>query len=291
MESALSVPESIVRLSFLLAALILLPLCRRWIGGPLWTLVAAAAGLLVVTVADIRRLALALGRPDVPDTLTWANVYVQAIGYFGVLLGFLIWVWHIRRSRVELSQMAATDPLTRLTNRRQTMLLFQHERVRARRKRAPMSIIMIDLDHFKPVNDRFGHLAGDVILKHVAQVLKNRVRAADIVARYGGDEFLLILPEAGTRAALQVAIELRRAFNESPAAYCGMDVPIQASFGVAGLECDQDLSPEDLIERADKAVYFVKRSGGNGVADWASMESNQACAAPNPVEVEPAPAL
>jgi diguanylate cyclase (GGDEF)-like protein len=268
-----SLPESIAHLSFLVGALVLVPLCRRWIGGPPWTYGVAFLGLAIAAGGEIRRLVL-LGMQPVgsPDPADWLIANVQAAGYLIVLVGFLIWVRHIRQSRMQLEAMTPIDPLTHLANRRPALLMLQHEIARARRQAAPLALLVIDLDGFKPINDEFGRLAGDAVLKHAARLLSRRARSSDIAARSGGNEFLLVLPDAGAPAAVQVAIDLRRLFNETPARFGRLEIPLQASFGVAGLEPGQALGPDDLLARAAEAVYFVKRTGGGGVADWQSLD-------------------
>ncbi len=271
-----SVPESLVHLGVMLGILSLIPLLRRWVGGPLWTCLAIAAGFLVLIGAESRRLVLALSEGQEFDQAVWISADIQAVGYVVVMAGFVIWVRHLRKARTELSHAAATDPLTHLSNRRQALGIFQHEIERARRSGSALSVIMIDLDHLKPINDRLGHLAGDAVLRHIGLILKGRMRAADIVARYGGDEFMVVLPEAGSRAALHVAVDLRRALNETPAVFGNFEIPLMASFGITTFDIARDTAPEDLIARADEAMYFVKRSGGNSIADWAGLERNQA---------------
>jgi diguanylate cyclase (GGDEF)-like protein len=260
-----SVPESIVHLGVMLGVLGLIPLCRRWVGGPLWTYAVAFCGFLLLVGTEVWRLALVLSEGVVYAGTTWLEAEITAVGYLLVVAGFVLWVRHIRRTRAELSRTASTDPLTRLWNRRQALPVFQHEIERSRRYSLSLAVIMIDLDHFKAINDRLGHLAGDAVLRHAAGILKNRVRAADIVGRYGGDEFMVVLPESDARAAMGVAEDLRRELNGAPAVFGDLEIPVTASFGVSEFTPSLDATPENLIARADKALYAVKKTGGNGI--------------------------
>jgi diguanylate cyclase (GGDEF)-like protein len=267
------IPESIVHLGLVTGALVMVPLCRRWIGGPLWIYLTSACGMVILIVAQLRQIWLALQMAEDTGAILWVNTYVQGAGAFLALAGFALWARHVQRSKLELSHIATTDPLTHLANRRHVGHLLQHEVVRARRTGATLSVLAIDVDRLKPVNDGYGHLAGDALLKHMARLMKGRLREIDTIARVGGDEFFAILPDTPASAALQVAIELRQIFYDSPAEYGGLEIPVRASFGVAELKPGRELSPEVLAARADEALYAVKRLGGNGVADWTSLQA------------------
>jgi diguanylate cyclase (GGDEF)-like protein len=267
---AWNIPTGVVHLTFLLGALAMVPLCRRWIGGPLSSYVVAAGGLGTMIFVEVRRELFAATTPHQDDQIVMVYEFLQAGAYIVVLVGFLLWVRHIRISKTELGRQAATDVLTHLASRRQAMLMLQHEMARARRYTSPLAVVMVDLDRLKPVNDMLGHLAGDAVLVHVAQILKARLRATDVAARYGGDEFLLVLPETGAAGAVKTAGEICRALGQQPVSFGSATLPLQASFGVAEMAEGEEVSTEDLIARADKAVYAVKRSGGNGVAAWSA---------------------
>jgi diguanylate cyclase (GGDEF)-like protein len=271
-------------LSLIAGAFVMVPLCRRWIGGPLWIYATSALGLAILIVTELRQIVLASESAEEMEPVAWLTVGMQGTGAFLALAGFALWMRHIQRSRLELKAMATTDPLTHLSNRRHATTMFQHEAARARRYGVPLSVMAIDVDHLKPVNDQYGHLAGDALLKHLAQVLKLRLRSTDIIARFGGDEFLALLPETDAPSTLQLAVELRQVLYDHPARYGELDLPVQASFGVAEFpartEGGQELSIEELIARADEALYAVKKQGGNGVADWATLQARQDPAAP-----------
>jgi diguanylate cyclase (GGDEF)-like protein len=164
-------------------------------------------------------------------------------------------------------ELSFTDPLTGMANRRQLFLRLDQEFSRSVRFGDPLSILMIDLDLFKRINDKFGHTVGDGVLRGVAQALRRNVRKIDIVSRYGGEEFCIVLPRVGKPEALEVAEKLRRSVGAaalpSPEGVGPLRVTI--SLGVATLGIDADDVP-GLIEKADTALYEAKRQGRDRVA-------------------------
>lgn len=160
-----------------------------------------------------------------------------------------------------ITQLMNTDPLTGLTNRRQLEELLDTEMSKARRHSRPLAALMTDIDHFKSINDTYGHDAGDKVLAKVAQALRSTCRKEDIVARYGGEEFIVILPDSPAAATVECAERIRKTIQETP--HPGIDRPVTASFGAA-LFLTSD-SQESLIKRADTALYEAKESGRNRV--------------------------
>lgn len=172
----------------------------------------------------------------------------------------------LQASLVKAETLATIDALTGLPNRRHFQNSLESEIAASHRERTPLSLVIADLDHFKAINDKFGHLSGDVVLKNFAQILAKGVRSTDIAARYGGEEFALILPKTPMGNASFVAEALRRAVAEArwtgtqPNQRLGR---ITASFGVAEIRDDETV--EQLIERADQKLYEAKRKGRNRV--------------------------
>lgn len=171
----------------------------------------------------------------------------------------------LERKNEELKELAARDSLTGLLNHRAVIEQFHHALNGAYRYREPLAVIMVDIDHFKTVNDRFGHQAGDSVLMTLARLLLQHVRAADICGRYGGEEFLLLLPKAVPGTAYELAERLRRQIHTLELAEL-QGTRVTASFGVAELDLEGPVvSGDHLIRRADEALYQAKRLGRNRV--------------------------
>jgi diguanylate cyclase (GGDEF)-like protein len=211
----------------------------------------------------------------VDDAEAWESVYIYALGYVAIALGVVGWVRDLNASRTQLEadnsslrQMAEFDFLTDLVNRRHAEGYIKREMARARRKRTPVGFVMMDLDHFKDINDTHGHQAGDAVLAHVGHLLRDRLRASDILVRYGGDEFLLVLPDSGLDSSAAIAETLRRTLQDQGAPYRKKVVPIQASFGVAAVGPGQNATVEELVARSDEALYAAKGLGRNRVTTW-----------------------
>jgi diguanylate cyclase (GGDEF)-like protein len=162
----------------------------------------------------------------------------------------------------EVERMATTDGLTGLTNHRQFQSLLDQRLALAKRYGKPLSFILCDIDHFKTVNDTYGHPAGDLILKGVARILEAQARETDIVARYGGEEFALVLPETDSGAARILAERIRAAIEAASFQTETGTLKITLSLGVATFP-DAAEEKQPLIERADQALYAAKRSGRN----------------------------
>lgn len=162
----------------------------------------------------------------------------------------------------QLLELSQSDPLTGLHNRRHLFERLESELARVGRGHE-LTVLMIDLDNFKPVNDQLGHAAGDQLLCRVAQALRRETRAGDVVGRYGGDEFMVVLPDTGVQHAIQVADRLVAAVRELGSA-AGLDVPMTASIGITAAEQGDDAAA--VLERADENAYRAKESGGNAAA-------------------------
>ncbi|MFN4119276.1 sensor domain-containing diguanylate cyclase [Acidovorax sp.] len=189
-----------------------------------------------------------------------------------------------------LEQLAANDALTGLSNRRALMELGANECQRMERFDHSLSVLVVDIDHFKPVNDAWGHLAGDRVICAVAQACAARKRGSgDIVARFGGEEFVVVLPETDSVTALRTAESLRQEVEamKVPVDEEGASIAVTVSIGVATLQQGSGLEFEALVNRADKALYRAKQAGRNTVfcADNGSHASANPGHAATPVHV------
>jgi diguanylate cyclase (GGDEF)-like protein len=164
----------------------------------------------------------------------------------------------------EIYRLTTVDGLTQTYNKRYFLETLEREISRAARYQRALSLIMFDLDHFKNVNDTHGHLAGDYVLKHLAQVIANRIRREDVLARYGGEEFSIILPEIERDNAVFFADKIRRLVERTPFTFENRTLPITISVGVATWAPDVT-NPADLIRRADERLYEAKAAGRNCV--------------------------
>ncbi len=169
----------------------------------------------------------------------------------------------------ELREQSIRDPLTGLYNRRYLNETIEREFEKSRSANQPISIILFDFDHFKSVNDTYGHLTGDACLKSIANLLQQFARKADIVCRYGGEEFLVLLPDASLEFAAQRAEELRKVFESNPFVFGDKQFHNTVSMGVAALRKEEN--PAEVIHRADQALYAAKMNGRNRVVVWDSM--------------------
>lgn len=165
----------------------------------------------------------------------------------------------------ELEHLAITCPLTGIYNRRYFQLRFEEEIERAQRYKHMVSVAMLDLDHFKKVNDTYGHLVGDEVLKRVAKILRDSVRASDMVARYGGEEFVLVFPETAPAAVFPVTIRIRQRIQNCRIETASEVIKVTASIGISGYDPSGSEPAEDVVRQADEALYNAKESGRNRV--------------------------
>ncbi|MBD9512430.1 GGDEF domain-containing protein [Pseudomonas sp. PDM22] len=251
--------------------------------------VATALLILLRPSLAVALYILALAAFEVTMVLTQASPQLRlsnqmgglTICGIGLVLSFILWHGHVRnlrqreflrRQRLELEEknrqleyLAGHDPLTGLFNRRQFDQLVGMELSRAARQPAPISLLMVDLDHFKFINDRYGHPLGDEVIRHTASLLRNYTRTGDSVARLGGEEFLLLLPDTSQPQARVIAEKVRRLLEETPLPMKDGLLYLTASFGIACLEAGIPGTYEGLYAAADKALYKAKASGRNRV--------------------------
>jgi diguanylate cyclase (GGDEF)-like protein len=161
--------------------------------------------------------------------------------------------------------MASTDPLTRLTNRQASLRTLADEVARANRHGRALAVVLIDIDHFKRVNDTHGHAVGDAVLRHVAAVLARVVRATDTLGRYGGEEFIVVMPETDIDGGLTAAENLRREIARTPFAESGLTIAVTLSAGVTGRLATPSLDVDALLREADSALYSAKALGRDQV--------------------------
>jgi len=182
------------------------------------------------------------------------------------LLDFIRTETELSRTNRRLSHLADRDGLTGAYNRRAFTVRLEVELQYHRPNRMPLSVILFDIDHFKQINDTFGHGAGDAVIQAIIEIVENTCRKTDIIARFGGDEFTVLLPDTEPRAAIGVAEAIRVAIAESKPGVPPQNLPthVTCSFGVAGLS-KQDDTQNKILAAADAALYEAKRGGRNRV--------------------------
>jgi diguanylate cyclase (GGDEF)-like protein len=172
----------------------------------------------------------------------------------------------VRRSAEDLARAAVTDPLSGLFNRRYFHERLEEELDRARRHNTTVALLMIDIDNFKSINDRFGHLAGDAVIRGIGEILKRSVRKFDLCTRFGGEEFAIVMPGSGPENSASVAERIRQRIETfRPAEPDLTELRVTASIGMA---VSQGASARELISRADQALYEAKRTGKNRLVEW-----------------------
>lgn len=182
----------------------------------------------------------------------------------------------LRRIRLynDVENMAITDGLTRMHTRRHFNERFEEEFGRAKLKKDPLALLMIDVDHFKKVNDQYGHLTGDMVLREVSRIIASQIREIDIAGRYGGEEFCVILPDTDRPGALVVAERIRQAVHEYKIKAYDAALAVSVSIGAAAFPEDA-LQMEELLDKADWALYRAKKSGRNRVAGFSVYEDKE----------------
>ncbi len=241
----------------------------------LLSVVAVAAFLVSRSILSPLKL-LINGATQVAD----GNLDVQLDVHTQDELGFTISIFNdmviqLRRNREKLETLSAIDALTGLFNRKRLMEMFALHLKRYARNQTPFSILMADLDHFKKINDRYGHLAGDAVLVSIGELFREILRSIDTAGRYGGEEFLIILDDIREQEALHTAERIRMAVEKNKIITDGKTIKVSISIGVATISNIIDMEEARLIDRADKALYEAKRSGRNCVVLSQSVVTDQ----------------
>ena len=200
---------------------------------------------------------------DVSNLKQSISVAIGTVTVIMLSLGLVL----LSRERIEmdLEKAALDDPLTGISNRLAILGRLTNELGRASRQRTPLSIAMLDIDHFKQVNDKHGHLIGDAVLRYCVEHLHQRLRRTDSIGRYGGEEFLLLLPGTDAAGAAVLIDQLRQSLTENPAHIEGIEITLSFSAGVYGFTPDSEWDLTQLLKRADAALYEAKHAGRNRV--------------------------
>jgi diguanylate cyclase (GGDEF)-like protein len=193
---------------------------------------------------------------------------VALIELFGQLVGASI--GNIKLFE-RMQHQATTDGLTGLVNHRTFYEILERELYRSRRYGGKIALIMVDIDNLKSINDTYGHRAGDKVISEISQRLQHCIRQIDTAARYGGDEFAVILPNTLLNEAIVVADRMVKAVSEMPASWKRESLPLSVSVGVG--QYDASHTPEDVTSRSDQALYMAKQSGKNTVRVFVQSEN------------------
>ncbi|KYH30600.1 GGDEF domain-containing response regulator [Neomoorella mulderi] len=231
-------------------------------GRPCWEFFPQSAGSCPITVAkeEVDRSERLLRRKDGLEILVLKTVKRLRTDSGEKLVETFIDISERKHLEEELYRLSITDPLTGAYNRRYFLEMLEREIERTRRTGHPFALIMLDLDHFKGINDRFGHAAGDRVLKSLVAAFKERLRKTDCLARWGGEEFVILLPETGVEGAATLAEELRQKLSEMEIPGVGL---VTASFGVTGYHPGDTV--DAVTQRVDSALYRAKGNGRNCV--------------------------
>jgi diguanylate cyclase (GGDEF)-like protein len=211
--------------------------------------------------------------------LTYLASYLFPLGAgFGFLLA------NFERSRADLQELAAIDTLTGCVRRHAFESLLEHARERAQRVGSALSLLVIDIDHFKQINDSHGHIAGDTVLRRFAGTIRARLRSSDVFARLGGEEFAVILNDTDETGSLRVAEDLRGAIEEMDLAQLSPIARVTISIGVSTVSGKGVPSTDEMVERADRALYAAKHAGRNRVIHAGDEREASAGALKTPID-------
>ncbi|KRW61004.1 GGDEF domain-containing protein [Pseudomonas sp. TTU2014-080ASC] len=222
--------------------------------------------LISLAGLGIRVVVILSGAPvemhyDVSNLKQTISIAIGAVTI--IMLSFGLVLMSRERIEADLQKTALRDPLTGTENRMSILHNLEEEVARSRRSGTPLSIAMLDLDYFKQINDRYGHLAGDHVLRHCVQHLQQRLRSTDKLGRYGGEEFLLILHGTDALGALDLVDDLRQSLARNPAQIGDTQIPISFSAGICSFTPTEEIDVTNMLLRADTALYKAKNSGRN----------------------------
>jgi diguanylate cyclase (GGDEF)-like protein/PAS domain S-box-containing protein len=178
-----------------------------------------------------------------------------------------------KQAEEELKRLATIDPLTGILNRRHFFKLAEVVFEQAKRYHRELSVLMIDADHFKQINDQYGHTTGDQVLHTIAQYLTGLIRKADLLGRYGGEEFVIVMPETPIAQAYQAGERLLEYLHEHPIETQVKKIPLTLSIGVAAFDPETTHSLDNLVDQADQALYMAKDAGRDCVAAYGKLEN------------------
>ena len=217
----------------------------------------AGRGIAAVFVAEPARLLLA------PSGFAAVTVVAALAALLAATFAFLL--LHHARSQAEATRLSTTDPLTGAFNRRTFHEIAEREMSRARRANQPLSIIMLDIDHLRRLNDDFGHETGDEVLQRFADIVRTCLRKEDMLVRFAGEQFLVMLPEVSGPGAVVVAGRIRRSVADAPIEAAGHLLQVTVSLGVAARLDEGPESVDGLVARAESALALAKQRGRNRV--------------------------
>ena len=257
--------------------LILQVLIRRSViasgGRPLLLL---AGGYLIGALVFLSRALLASSVPAYTGTAFPPNIvdsWTPVLGFAGITAtAFGMILMHREFVEAETERLATLDSLTGIFNRRILIDLSVRALALSRRKVRPMALLMLDLDEFKQVNDRFGHQAGDQVLVAFVKCVQSQLRPQDVLGRYGGEEFCVVLPETDAAGAEALAGRIRLAVEQCRVAITAAAISVTTSIGIAIADGQFDLSIDDLLSAADSALYQAKADGRNRIVIMGSVD-------------------
>lgn len=248
-----------------------LPTLNRWVQGMglRRTLLLLVAAVWLLSLAISQLVISLIGEGNRVIAAACASACALGItSVFGYM--FLSLVRHLDQAHRNMLRHATQDALTGTYNRRYFLEIVEREWSRAKRYEMSCALLLMDVDHFKQVNDRFGHLCGDQLLRRIADAAAETLRQPDVLARFGGEEFIIFLPHTDPLGALDVAERIRERVEALDFGWNGTPVPVSASLGVAALH-DNHVTLDQLISDADEALYSAKSAGRNCVRAGAGL--------------------